>query len=110
MARTSWGTITGASSATPRLAAMITRPIGATRLRTTRHSPQRPAAVTPSGVVAATLAVADARIDPRIEDVDDQVGYDEQQGNHQDHTLHDRIIPLEDRLKHQPPHPRQGED
>src|SRR2546428_7206976 len=120
---------------------MITGQNGAAGLTRNRHSHQRPAAVTPSGVVAATLvryqldspdasflvsfgslmsqpdyqvgtalAVADARIDPRIEDVDDQVGYDEQQGNHQDHTLHNRIVPLEDRLKHQPPNPRHGED
>src|SRR3989475_12162827 len=113
MAGPSGGTIAGASSATPRLAAMIPRQTGATRLCTNRHSHQRPAAVTPSGVVAAplvpyqldspdasflvsfgslmsqpdyqvgtALAVADARSDPRIEHVDDQVGDDEQQRNH----------------------------
>src|SRR5947209_20622050 len=108
---------------------MITRPIGATRLPTNRPSQVRPPPATRRGAPAAlvpyeldsprvaflesleslmrqaayqvrtALAVADAGIDPGIEHIDDQVGQDEQESNHQDHPLDDRIVPLENRLQ-----------
>src|SRR5436309_15867016 len=115
---------------------MITRPIGATRLRPNRPSQVRPPPATRRGAPAAlvpyeldsprvaflesveslmrqaayqvltALAVADAGIDPGLEHIDDQDGQDEQEGNHQNHPLDDRLVPWEDRRHNVSPHPR----
>src|SRR3990170_5720912 len=110
IARTSCGAMTGASAATSTLPVMMTRPMGATLLRRKRRAHHRQPTRTRRASAAGALAVADAWVDPGIEEIHHQIGDHEQERHHQHHALHHGIVALEDRLQHQPAHAGQRED
>ena len=56
------------------------------------------------------FSIADARIEPCIADVDQQVSEEDRDGNEHDHRLEQRVMSLVDRLDKQPPSPRKTED
>src|SRR5262245_3872766 len=60
-------------------------------------------------VVAMTSAIADAWIEPRIGQVDEEVHDHETEGNEEDQGLHHRIVPVGDGIHDEPTDPVQGE-
>src|SRR5262249_59190050 len=55
-------------------------------------------------------AVADARVEPRVGQVDQQVDDDEAEGDEEDQRLHHRVVAVSDRVDHEAPDAVQGED
>src|SRR5438552_2317941 len=90
----SWGATCRAASATRESATMTPRPISASRCRAKRrHS-----------------FIANARVEPAIEDVHEQIDQDEHDGDEQHAALHDRVVTLEDGRDGKAPHTRPRED
>src|SRR5216684_1285447 len=111
----SWGDTMGASTATMSAASITTTPRGARRVRAACRSTTHRRSRTGTEVAAHTMtgagsAISDPRIDPAIEEIHEQVAQDEADGDEQDHPLHQRVVPREDRVHHEAAHPRQGED
>src|SRR5215212_346614 len=93
---------------------MMTRPMIALcspRSRRKRRNPgescrddvsvESAAAVDPETLITAStawidLAIANPRVDEGIDNVDDQVGQDEDDRNHEDHSLNDRVVAVKD--------------
>src|SRR5215467_7837952 len=58
---------------------------------------------------AIGLPIADARIEPRIGEIDDEVYHHEAEGDEEHEGLHHGIIAVGDRVDHEAPHAVQGE-
>src|SRR5688572_645675 len=101
----SWGAMRSAKSATnarpPRRTAGTS---GACRAR--RCAAPWARGRSPAMVAMRLPREPDARIDERVENIDDQVDGDDHEAGHDHDALHQRDIPLEDALVEQPPDAR----
>src|SRR5882762_6943559 len=69
------------------------------------------ATAAPTDDVGSTgLPVADARVQKRIGEIDQEIEGDDHRGDDQVHRLHDRVVELVQRLEEEEPHARQPED
>src|SRR5262252_9138780 len=58
---------------------------------------------------AIGLPVADARVEPRVGEIDDEVHHHEPEGDEEHEGLHHGIVAMGDRVDHETPHAVQGE-
>src|SRR5258707_3331546 len=96
-----WGASSGASRATPIRASTTTAPAAPSGCPRTKR---------PTAPVTSASRVADARVEPRVEEVDGQVQGQEHQRHHEDHGLDGRVVALAHRLDERAPHARHHED
>src|SRR5215207_8902087 len=114
--------------ATSASTAMMTRPTIALRSPSNRRQRRNPfvccraevsdeiAALadseTPWGASMASiiLAIANPWIEEGVDDIDKQVGHDEDDGDEQDYPLHDGVVPVKDGADKNPPDAADRED
>src|SRR5262245_33968413 len=104
--RGSWGETTGASAATANASSVTPRPSGASRAPAARRSTaQRRSAAGRAGAEGASAdtpsAIPDPRIDPAIQEVNEQVGQDEAHRDQQHDALDQRVVAREHRVDHE---------
>src|SRR5512137_443230 len=63
-----------------------------------------------SELSTAISVVPDARVEPRVGQVDQQVDDHEAERDQEDERLHHRVVTVSDRVHHEAAHPVQGED
>src|SRR6266850_1866316 len=79
-------------------------------MRVASATPERPAGATATAPrLVATLLIADARVEDRVEQVHDQVHHHEGSGDQQHAPLHQRIVAGLDRAHHHGAEPGPGE-
>src|SRR3989442_14559928 len=68
-----------------------------------------PGCATRTAASGAGSAVTDPRVDDDIEEIDDEVGQDEEGGEDEDDALHHGVVPREDRVDQEQSHPGPAE-
>src|SRR5689334_20669613 len=54
--------------------------------------------------------VPDARVEPRVGEVDQEIDHHEAERDQEDEGLHHRVVAVRDRVDHEPAHSVEGED
>src|SRR5713101_3526379 len=103
----------GASSATTTFRVTMTRQTALTRLRTRaerrRPRPDRGERDAASARVGGTLRVPDSRVEPSVQEIDQEVREHEDERGHEHCGLHQRVVSLEDGGHREPPHTGPGD-
>src|SRR5262245_26374996 len=94
----SCGDSSGAPRASVAATSRTTAPNGPSRARAARRSARQ-----------ERSTGADARVEPAIEEIHEQVAHDEADRDEEDHALHERVVAGEDRVDHEPAHAGQRE-
>src|SRR5262249_51310679 len=97
-----WGARAPASAASSTMAATIPVPKSTSRFRSAGRRARRQS--------DAASAIPDARVDPRVDQVDQEVGDHEERADEQDGPLDERVVPLEDAPQEESPDAGQRED
>src|SRR5439155_16961325 len=104
----------GASSATTTFRVTMIRPTAPARLRASaerrRPRPDRGERGAAAARVGGTLRVPDPRVEPSVQEIDQEVRENEEESGHKYGGLHQRVVSLEDGGHGEPSHTGPGED